>query len=216
MNRLNLLLGAILTIALIAGVAYYGEITGHFHAQPPPKPEPPPALPTFTVTPDPVEVPDPNSARPQARQDVAAPPVIPDAPQPPRPDSFTVPLEPPPVSFDRNMRVIPPGGGGGGNTSPVFTIDQLEQPPVPRVRVSPVYPQGMRSQGISGEVLVDFIVDPSGNVRNPVAAHSSRSDFEEPACRAVGKWKFTSGIKGGRAVFVHMQVPIVFTLKGGD
>jgi protein TonB len=63
---------------------------------------------------------------------------------------------------------------------------------------------------------VDFIVDPSGNVRNPVAARSSQREFEEPACRAVAKWKFTPGIKGGRAVFVHMQVPIVFTLKEAD
>jgi len=216
MNRLNLLLGAILSLTLIAGLAYYGEITGHFHPviKPPPGPTPTPT--PFTYNSDPVEIMDPNTPMQKPKEDVVARPEIADNPLPPRPENFTVPVEPPPVFFDRSLTVIPPGRGGGGNTTPVFTVDQLEQAPGAKVRISPVYPAEMRREGISGEVLVDFIVDTSGNVRNPVAAHSSRSDFEEPACRAVGKWRFTPGIKGGRAVFVHMQVPILFTLKAGD
>jgi protein TonB len=71
----------------------------------------------------------------------------------------------------------------------------------------------MRRLGISGEVTVDFIVDPNGNVRNATAVHSSQREFEESACTAVSKWKFNPGRKGGRPVFVHMQVPIVFTLS---
>jgi len=70
----------------------------------------------------------------------------------------------------------------------------------------------MRQGGLSGEVLVDFIVDPEGDVRNAVAVHSSQHEFEEPACNAVSRWKFRPGKKGGHAVFVHMQVPIVFAL----
>ena len=70
----------------------------------------------------------------------------------------------------------------------------------------------MRRGHITGEVLVDFVVDPSGNVRNATAVHSSQREFEESACAAVSKWKFRPGLKDGRAVYVHMQVPIVFTL----
>ena len=72
------------------------------------------------------------------------------------------------------------------------------------------------ASGITGEVLVDFIVDPNGVVRNAVAVRATQREFEEAACAAVGKWKFRPGRKGGVAVFVHMQVPIVFTLNAGD
>ena len=33
------------------------------------------------------------------------------------------------------------------------------------------------------------------------------------ACVAVEKWRFKPGRKDGHAVYVHMQVPIVFTLS---
>jgi periplasmic protein TonB len=71
----------------------------------------------------------------------------------------------------------------------------------------------MRQLGITGEVTVDFIVDPKGYVRNVTAVHSSQREFEESACAAVSKWVFRPGKKVGRPVFVHMQVPIVFTLN---
>ena len=71
----------------------------------------------------------------------------------------------------------------------------------------------MRRAGISGEVVVDFIVDTNGEVRNAFAFHSSQREFEAAAVQAVSKWKFRPGRKNGHAVFTHMQVPIVFTLN---
>jgi protein TonB len=216
MNRLNLMLGAVLSITLIAGIAYYGEITGHFHPALMPTPGPTPTPTPFVLNSDPVEVTDTSTPRQQTKEDVVSPPMQPDTPQAKLPDAFTVPLEPPPAPFDPNIAKIPQGPRGTVSTPHIWDPGQLEQQPVPKYRAIPVYPAEMKREGISGEVLVDFIVDPSGNVRNPVAARSSQREFEEPACRAVAKWKFTPGIKGGRAVFVHMQVPIVFTLKEAD
>jgi protein TonB len=71
----------------------------------------------------------------------------------------------------------------------------------------------MRRAGIAGEVLVDFIVDSNGDVRNAYAVRSSQREFEAAAVQAVSKWKFRPGKKGGRNVNTHMQVPIVFTLN---
>ncbi len=217
MNRLNLLLGAIISITLIAGVAYYGEITGHFHIIPTPAPGPTPAPTPFTLPPEPVEVADTNTPKQKAREDIAAPPTNTDYPHPAKPEEFTVPVEPPqPIPFDTKMTKIPQGPRGPDSTAHVWDPGQLEQQANAKYKATPVYPDDMKRQGISGDVLVDFIVDPSGNVRNPVAVRSSQRAFEEPACRAVGKWRFTPGFKGGRAVFVHMQVPIVFTLSDGS
>jgi RNA polymerase sigma factor (sigma-70 family) len=95
----------------------------------------------------------------------------------------------------------------------VFDISQLDQAPGPRFQARPQYPFEMRRAGISGEVVVDFIVDAEGEVRNAQAKRSSHAEFEPAAIEAVNKWKFNPGQKSGRAVATHMQVPIVFTLS---
>ncbi|MDO8540534.1 MAG: TonB family protein [Opitutaceae bacterium] len=92
---------------------------------------------------------------------------------------------------------------------------QFDRLPVPRFQLRPAYPAQMRKAGISGEVIVDFIVDPNGEVRNASARQSSRPDFESAAIEAVSGWKFKPGEKGARAVSTRMQVPVVFTVNGG-
>jgi protein TonB len=95
----------------------------------------------------------------------------------------------------------------------VFDISKLDQQPVARFQARPQYPFEMRRAGIAGEVLVDFIVDSNGDVRNAYAVRSSQREFEAAAVQAVSKWKFRPGKKSGRNVNTHMQVPIVFTLN---
>jgi protein TonB len=95
----------------------------------------------------------------------------------------------------------------------VFDISKLDQQPVARFQARPQYPFEMRRAGIAGEVLVDFIVDSNGDVRNAYAVRSSQREFEAAAVQAVSKWKFRPGKKNGRNVNTHMQVPIVFTLN---
>jgi periplasmic protein TonB len=210
MRRRNLAFAAVFSVLLIAGVTWYGENTHFvppFHSNAPRT-----ILIPFTIEPDPpvpVEV-DPIASQPKPP---VGPPDIPDSPAPPTIDGFTVPIEPPPVVIDRTLIKIPDGGNGTGQGGPAFTLSQLDEPPVATYRARPVYPESMRRSSISGEAMVDFIVDPRGNVRNVTAVHSSQREFEEPACAAVEKWRFKPGRKDGHAVYVHMQVPIVFTLS---
>ena len=111
------------------------------------------------------------------------------------------------------VAVNPAAGDATLRGAPVYDISKLDQVPVPKVQARPQYPLAMRRMNIGGEVLVDFIVDDTGNVVNAYAAKSTKFDFEAPAVAAVGKWKFKPGRKGGHDVHTHMQVPIVFTLK---
>jgi TonB family protein len=96
---------------------------------------------------------------------------------------------------------------------PVFDISKLDQRPSATRQVRPEYPADQRQAGASGEVLVDFIVDTNGDVRNAYAAHSSQREFESPAVQAVSQWTFKPGQVGGQNVYTHMQVPIVFTIS---
>jgi periplasmic protein TonB len=102
---------------------------------------------------------------------------------------------------------------GSAPVTQALDVSKLDQAPVPRFQARPQYPFEMREKKIGGEVVVDFIIDVNGDVRNAYAVRSSRREFEAAAVAAVAKWKFKPGMKGGRAVNTHMQVPIVFTLN---
>jgi TonB family protein len=95
----------------------------------------------------------------------------------------------------------------------IFDVSQLDQAPVPTFQPPPQYPFAMRKAGIGGSVLVDFVVDTEGNVQKAYAVRSSQREFEGPAVGAISKWKFRAGQKGGKNVFTHMQVPILFSLQ---
>ncbi|MDO8541362.1 MAG: TonB family protein [Opitutaceae bacterium] len=95
----------------------------------------------------------------------------------------------------------------------VYDISLLDRVPQATVQARPAYPSEMRRQGIGGEVVVDFIVDQFGKPQNVRAIRSTREEFEAPAIDAISRWNFVAGVKGGRSVATHMQVPIVFSLN---
>lgn len=146
-----------------------------------------------------------------------APPMQTDVPQLVTVDSFVQPIQPPPPDNLKPVTgviSIPTARQTGlGKGIEVFDIRNLDQQPVPKFRAKPQYPFEMRRAGINGEVVVEFIVDSNGNVRNAFAVRSSQRDFEQAAVQAVSKWTFKPGRKGGRAVNTRMLVPIVFTLN---
>jgi periplasmic protein TonB len=125
---------------------------------------------------------------------------------------------PPPPGIDRPTGVvtIPKTSAGrniGAGMKDLFNIADLDQQPAARFQAKPVYPFEMRRAGIQGEVLVGFIVDTNGDVREAYAIRSTQREFEQAAVQAVQKWKFRPGRKGGRAVNTRMQVPIVFSIS---
>jgi len=209
--RRDLLVGFIFTIAIEFLFAWGGNFT-HYKAPPKVKEEETKieiALPK--IEPD---EPDVVEDQPPVPQDIA-PPMQNDVPQVVTPDSFVQQIEPPPPdlsAISKNIVKIPETRTGLAGIE-VFDISKLDQQPVAKFQARPQFPFEMRRAGISGEVLVDFIVDTNGDVRNAFAAHSSQREFEAAAVQAVSKWKFRPGRKNGHAVFTHMQVPIVFTLN---
>lgn len=92
-----------------------------------------------------------------------------------------------------------------------FDLKMLDRVPTVKFQARPEYPVNLRKAGVTGEVVVDFIVDIEGNVVNAFALRSTQKEFEAPAVAAVSQWKFKPGEKGGRKVHTHMQVPIVFS-----
>jgi protein TonB len=213
MRRRNFIIGALFSIALIAGVGWYGERTHWVPPRPPPPKKPTDVFALPPVEPDPAVKPETDEDRPKEKNDVVVPAQQDIATAKPPVDAFTQPIEPPrPVTNVRDITTIPLDRSYADPRDQPFELSQLDNVPIVRYQARPEYPYSLRQQGITGEVLVDFIVDSSGDVRNAAAVRSDNREFDDAACKAVSKWKFKPGRKNGHAVLTHMQVPIVFTL----
>jgi protein TonB len=209
--RRDLIIGFIITISIEVLVAWTGNLT-HFHPKPRQKDD---DIQVNIVMPK-IEPDEPEVLEDQPPQPVEiAPPMLQDVPQVVTPESFVQQIEPPPPDLSalaKNIVKIPEVRTGLQGVE-IFDISKLDQQPVAKFQARPQYPFEMRRAGISGDVLVDFIVDTNGDVRNAFSAHSSQREFEAAAVQAVSKWKFKPGRKNGHNVYTHMQVPIVFTLN---
>jgi len=108
-----------------------------------------------------------------------------------------------------------PDGVEGAKWSDVqiFSAEVLDNPPRSRSQVAPAYPAVERNAGITGEVLVEFMVDENGRVAHARVIRSSSAAFESSTLRAVERWRFEPGKKDGRAVRFRMIVPVHFSLE---
>ncbi len=134
----------------------------------------------------------------------------------------TIPVDPRPGRMQTDIKRVPeisgPGEGGleapAGPVGPgVFTSLQLDRPPNARVRIPPDYPTALKHAGVTGSVLVEFTVDPAGEVASVRMVRSTDRAFEEPTLRAVRRWKFEPGRVNGAAVSFRLQIPVDFLLE---
>ena len=150
-----------------------------------------------------------------------APPSLTDVPSVVNLGDFTQAVQPPPppnLGRPTGVMNIPAGrpgtGGVTSNIGNIFNLKDLDQHPQVRgVQARPNYPFEMRRAGLNGEVVVRFIVDTNGDVRDVEIVRSSQREFESAAQQAVLKWKWRPGRKGGKPVATRMQIPIVFNLN---
>lgn len=111
---------------------------------------------------------------------------------------------------------LPPGvgkGPGGASWGDIVSTDHLDNSPRTRLQAQPVYPHEARRNGMSGHVMVEFIVDERGRVLDPRVVSATDRVFEEATLRAVAKWQFEPGRRDGKIVRFRMAVPVVFNLN---
>jgi protein TonB len=60
------------------------------------------------------------------------------------------------------------------------------------------------------DVEIGFIINTKGEVLAPYAIKSVNTRFEDAAIRAILKWKFRPGYRGGRPVNTRTQITIKF------
>jgi protein TonB len=125
-------------------------------------------------------------------------------------DTNVIPSGPGSTYGDPNATEYGPGAADG---KIVFPPTALDNTPRTRVQTPPSYPLSLKAGGISGEVLVEFVVDERGRVINPRVLRSTHPDFEAPTLAAVAKWRFVPGTRSMAPVRFKMVVPVKFNLN---
>ena len=74
------------------------------------------------------------------------------------------------------------------------------------------YPELARRAGIGGTVVVQVVIDATGEPSSPTVVRSVSEVLDKEAVRAVMKQRFVPGKQRGRAVSVYMAIPVVFRL----
>jgi periplasmic protein TonB len=152
----------------------------------PVKPPPPPPLPT-------VQLPPPKFAPPPEVQ-VQAPP------------QQTITHQAAPVP---SAPVVAPPVQAPPAPKPVSTEVGVVCPNSDQVRSSVAYPKEAQENNVTGDVLVEFIVDPQGHITNEHVAKSSEdASLDAAAFNAVKKF---SCVSQGQPV--RVQVPFSFNLN---
>jgi TonB family protein len=81
------------------------------------------------------------------------------------------------------------------------------------VAESIVYPSIAKKAGIQGRVVVEFVVDESGAVRDAKVVSGIGAGCDEEAVRAVEAARFIPGMLDGNPVAVRMALPVSFKLQ---
>jgi TonB family protein len=110
----------------------------------------------------------------------------------------------PPIGKFQVAGVFTPGGVPKGATGPYLVLSSQTTK-----RVEPVYPITARAAHISGDVVVELIVDEEGDVLS-ARAISGHPLLKEAALNAAWDWKFSPTIYQGRPVKVIGQIEFHF------
>jgi len=212
--RRDLIIGIICSVLIHAGLGFGGEIKFNWGTKKVVKKDEAPAvlLEMPKMEPEPPEPTDQAEASSEAAS--IAPPSVADVPGVVSLDSFVQPVQPPPPPKAGITMTVPKNTGpvATKGLTDVFDLKNLDQQPMPRLRAQPVYPFEMKRQGVSAEVLIEFVCDSNGEVRDARVVKSDNTAFDSAALEAIYKWKFRPGKKGGRSVNARMQQPFVFSI----
>jgi len=92
-------------------------------------------------------------------------------------------------------------------------VTKFDTPPKPLKTKPPQYPDKLRSEGVSGVVVVKIVIDVNGKVIAQEVAKTSNDAFNEPALQAVRTWVFEPAAVGGKAVRAKVSVPLKFEVE---
>ena len=100
-----------------------------------------------------------------------------------------------------------------GRADAVYAVEVVEELPVRLGGDTPKYPELLRSAGITGEVMLEFVIDTAGRVEQGSAriVSSTHRLFDAPALAVLASWRFRPARIGGLPVRARVHFPLYFT-----
>ncbi len=113
---------------------------------------------------------------------------------------------------------VSPGPGGPGELGSGGIVSENMVDQVPRMIGStapPRYPAALRESGISGRVVIRFVVDTLGRAElgDVVIVEATHALFADAVKNALERYRFTPGAVEGRKVRTMVQLPFTFSLR---
>lgn len=148
----------------------------------------------------------------------AAPTAVPSpVPVEPEPEPTPVPTAPPPTPQPVATRpptpTRPPLVAQAPQTREGDLVELTPDVTPPQVlqQVRPEYPPAARRQRVGGTVILEVLVDHTGQVEDVRVLRSVRSDIDNAAVAAVRSWRYRPATKDGVRVKVRQTQPVNFT-----
>ncbi len=125
-----------------------------------------------------------------------------------------------PIDFG-SARPIPGSGsvvgtpGAAIDASQPFTADAVERVAVVATAPEPRYPDRLRDAGVSGHVLVRFVIDTTGRIEPASVAivESSHDLFERAVRDVLPRMRFQPASVGNRRVRMLVEMPFEFRVR---
>lgn len=95
--------------------------------------------------------------------------------------------------------------------TPVEALDA--KPELLRKPQPPAYPWVLRSDAISGEAVIEFIIDRNGRTLFPRIVSATHEDFGWAAATNILRWRYKSPTKGGAKVDTRITTTVVFDIN---
>ncbi len=133
---------------------------------------------------------------------------------------------PPPMTLAQLEMALNPGSGdamgdfGFGNFDTgidaldgmkIFSLADVDKKPSPLFQTKAIYPYALQQSKTKGSVVVEFIIDINGKVRNARATKSTHREFEQPAIDSLMRSSFNPGTIDGKPVPVRVRQTIQFS-----
>lgn len=104
-----------------------------------------------------------------------------------------------PSALEQEVKPLP--------TYQVTTLPRIREQPQPN------YPPSLRAAGIEGDVILELLIDATGNTLEATIVESSNPAFNDAALEAARAVKFAPARQGDQAVAVKIRFPIRFRLR---
>jgi len=98
-------------------------------------------------------------------------------------------------------------------TSAAYASNSDMTPPKPIFVAAPVYPQELIDEGITGKVLLEFVVTADGSVDEAKVIKTDNEGFNASAIACVEQWKFEPATQAGEAISFKVRLPLNFELS---